>query len=177
MASVEELEAQLAAAKAVEGDVVDGNGGVYLTIRDEQFECRRVNVSWYIMKFARAQRKAQINIPKNMPQGPMRTELEEKRNSAGIELMAIMLDTVNCLLKPHERDRFENYMDTISETGLEPGELENAIGNVIAAVGGNEEGKADRSSDSLDSQQTTSESVRVISLSKATHADALPAKS
>lgn len=145
---IEKLEAQLEAAREAEaltGDI-DGEGGIYLTIKGEQFECRRVSVSWQMMKFAKAQRDANVVIPKGLPKDSQRfKDLSAKRNSAGMLMMAVMLETVNILLKPHERDRFDEFMETASMDGLEPNELENAIGEVIAAVGG-EQGKAQQHS-------------------------------
>ncbi len=181
MSTVDELEAKLAEAKAelatretengpaLEG-TIDGEGGIYLKIRDREFECRKVSTTWQMMKFAKAQRAANITIPSGLPKdSPKRKELEEKRNAAGMQLLELLLETAMILLKPHERDDFESYMDEISAEGLEPNELENAIGDVIAAAGG-EEGKAEPTtvSPSSASSGTHSENVRVISFSKDT---------
>lgn len=164
----EELKAELALLEskpAVEGEVYDGQGGIFLTIRGEDFECRKVSVSWQMMQFAKCQRQANVPIPSGLPEeSPKRKELEEQRSAAGMKMMSLLLDTMMILLKPHERDRFEAYMDQVSEDGLEQGELENAIGAVIAAAGG-EQGKAERttSQQSSASSETTSENVRVVS--------------
>lgn len=164
-----ELEGKKPANVVAENDVqegtIDGEGGIYLSIRGEDFECRRVSISWQMMQFAKAQRAANITIPSALPEdSPKRKELEEKRNEAGMKMMSLLLDSALILLKPHERERFEQYMDEVSEDGLELGELENAIGAVIAAAGG-QEGKAGptTSAPSSASSQTTSENVRVVS--------------
>ncbi len=187
--TVAELEAELASLKemqskqsvngddAVEGEIFDGKGGIFLTIRGEDFECRKVSVSWQMMQFARAQRAANIVIPSGLPEdAPKRKELEAKRSEAGMRMMSLLLDTVNVLLKPHERDRFEQYMDDASADGLEQGELENAIGAVIAAAGG-QQGKAEptTSTPSSASSGTTSEKPRVVSFRQG-GAKAVPAK-
>lgn len=176
MSKADELRAELATleaanqSSAVEGEVYDGQGGIFLTIRGRDFECRKVSVSWQMMQFAKAQRAANIVIPSGLPEdSPRRKELEEKRSAAGMKMMSLLLDTMMILLKPHVRDEFEEYMDEISEDGLEQGELENAIGAVIAAAGG-EQGKAERttSTPSSASSQTTSENVRVVSFKPGT---------
>lgn len=172
--SVEELEAELAELRSasnrvVEGTIHDGQGGIFLTIRGEDFECRKVSVSWQMMQFAKAQRAANITIPSALPEdSPKRKELEAKRSEAGMRMMSLLLDTLTVLLKPHERERFESYMDEISAEGLDQGELENAIGAVIAAAGG-EQGKAEQttSAQSSASSQTTSEKPRVVSFRQA----------
>lgn len=182
MRTAAEIRAELALveSQSVSGDVVDGEGGIYLTIAGENFECRRVSVSWQMMQFARAQRAANITIPSGLPEdSPKRKELEEARAAAGMKMMALLLDTCMVLLKPAERARFESFMDetSASEEGLSQGALEKAIGEAIAAAGG-EEGKADRTtaSQSSASSGTTSEKPRVISFNRATAEDALPEK-
>lgn len=148
---------------------IDGEGGIYLEVGGERFECRRVSTSYQMMKFADAQRKAQVSIPSGLPKESDRyKELAAKRNAAGMAMMAIMLETVMILLKPYERERFDEFMTDISMgEGLAPQELENAIGDVIAAAGG-EEGKEEpnTASQSSDSSGTTKENVQVYSLSK-----------
>lgn len=166
--------------ETVSGDVVDGQGGIYLAIRGEQFEARRVGTSWQMMQFAKAQRAANVTIPKGLPEdSPRRKELEEKRNSAGMDMMRLLLETCMVLLKPHERDRFSEFMDDASmdAQGLGQGELETAIGAVIAAAGGEaDKGKADTpiASPYLESPRITPENSRVISQQPVTHEDALP---
>lgn len=175
MSRAEELRAELARIEnneAVTGDVVtEPSNGLELVIKGEAFACRRVSTSWQMMQFAKAQREASITVPKNMPEGPQRTKLEERRNNAGMAMMALLLDTAMILLQPHERDRFRAFMDEISysDEGLDQGELENAIGNVIAAAGG-ESGKAERPTASHSSASPTKdkESIQVISLDKGT---------
>lgn len=185
MKTREELEAELALLQsntpAVSGEVVDPpSNGLELVIHGEAFQCRRVSTTWQMMKFAKARQAAAITIPKGMPEGPKRTELEEKRNEAGMAMLATLRDTAMVLLKPGERARFEAFMDELSESedGLDNGELENAIGTVIAAAG-DEAGKAEASptvAHSSNGSPTTNESVRVISSSKVMPEDALPAK-
>lgn len=177
---IERLEAELAALRgkdsadsAVEGDVVTPpSDGLVLMIKDEEFACRRVGTSWQMMQFAKAQQAANTTIPSRLlPDDPRRKELEEKRNSAGMKMLATLYDTAMVLLQPHERDRFRDFMDdeSMSEDGIKPGELEEAIGNVIAAAGG-EKGKADTrtSRPSSESSPSTSQSTRVISFDKGT---------
>lgn len=174
MATKAEMELELAqlrakveqqnSTEALGGDIDGENDGLFLNIRDELFECRRIDVSYQMMKFAVAQRKANVNIPKNMPQGAARKALEEKRNQAGMSLMDTMLTTVLALLKPHERDRFDEFMNdlALSDNPLDPGEFQQQIGEVIAAAGG-QKGKGRKapitSSPSSSSSQTTSESL------------------
>lgn len=168
-------------AESVTGDVVTpASDGLELVIGGEAFACRRVSTSWQMMQFAKAQRAANVTIPKNLPaDSPRRKELEEKRNTAGMAMMALLLDTAFILLQPHERDRFREYMDelSMSDEGIEPGALENAIGDVIAAAGG-ESGKAERrtSAQSSTSQTIDAENIPVVSLHRATVADKQPAQ-
>lgn len=178
MNSIEDRKAELARQLAeldaeqglpIEGTDIDGDGGVYLTIGDEQFECRRVSTSYQMMKFAKAQREAQVHIPSGLPKESEKYKaLTAKRNAAGMAMMATMLETITILLKPHERERFDTYMTDVSMgEGLEPNALENAIGEVIAAVGG-EQGKAGQNtaSPSSDSSETTNVNVVDYSFSK-----------
>ncbi len=149
---------------------------IYLDLGEEKFECRRVAITWQMMKFAVTQRNARVQIPTHLPEEhPKRKAAEEKRNAAGMELLAIMHDTILILIKPDERDRFEEFMSTAE---LKPNELESAIGSVISQLGGADdtEGKPQQeSSDSVDSQNTTSQTSRVISFApdtaKASFAD------
>lgn len=173
MNEIEEREAP------VEGNVVDGQGGIFLTIRDEEFEIRRVSITYPMMKFAQARRKAEIRVPEHLPKDdPRRVKAEEKRNEAGMEIMALLLDATNILLKPSERDRFDQFMTelSMSDEGLKPGELETAISDAMATVGGaDEQGKAeDTSSTSSNGSPTTKPNVRVISSRKVTPEDGLP---
>lgn len=176
MSRAEELRAELARienTEALSGDVVtEPSNGLELVIKGEAFACRRVSTSWQMMQFAKAQREANISIPKGMPaDSPKRKELEERRNNAGMAMMALLLDTAMILLQPGERDRFRLFMDTVSysDDGLDQGELENAIGDVIAAAGG-ERGKAEQPTASHSSTLPQSEigNIRVISLDRAT---------
>jgi hypothetical protein len=183
MSTADELRAELARLEQdqpVSGEVVDGHGGIQLVVRGESFECRRVSTSWQMMQFAKAQRESRITVPKGLPEdSPKRKELEERRNNAGMRMMALLLDTCMILLKPGERQRFEDFMDAASadDEGLESGELENAIGDVIAAAGG-EQGKAEPiiASQSSVSSGTTNENVRVISFNKDGAETSLPDK-
>lgn len=151
--------------------VVTGEVGVapsvYLTVGGQKFLCRRVSVTWQLMQFAKAQQAANITVPRNLPEDhPKRKELEEKRNAAGMKLLSTMYDTIMKLLDPRERDSFEDFMSTAD---LEPDELEKAIGDVISAIGNDDEsGKPqEASAHSSASHQPTNDSVRVISLGQA----------
>lgn len=166
---IEELNARLR-NESVSGEVVTPpSNGLVLIVRDHEFECRRVGTSWQMMQFAKAQQAANITIPKGMaPDHPRRKELEEKRNRAGMLMLSTLHDTAMTLLKPSERESFRSYMDelSLSDEPLMPGELEEAIGNTIAASAGEEPGKADTPTPrhSSESSPTTSEPVAVISL-------------
>lgn len=145
---------------------------IYLTIGKEMFECRRVAITWQMMKFAVIQRQARIKVPEYLDEtDPKRVAVEERRNAAGMELLAIMHDTIMLLIRPEERDRFEEFMMSAE---LLPNELESAIGNTIAQLGG-AEGKPVQaeSSDSVDSPNTTSQTSRVVSFSQDTPKDEL----
>lgn len=159
--------------ETVTGEVVTPpSNGLELIVKGVGFECRRVGTSWQMMQFSKAQQAASITIPKGLPEdSPRRKELEEKRNEAGMRMLSALFDTAMVLLKPHERDRFREFMDaeSMSEDGIKPGELEEAIGNVIAAAAG-EQGKAGMGiqAPSSDSSQTTSMSVAPGLLDKGT---------
>ncbi len=165
---------------AQEGTIDGAHDGLNLYIRDEVFACRRVDVSYQMMMFAQAQRKAQVPIPKNMPDGPAKEALKDKRNQAGMSLMDTMLSTVQALLKPAERDRFHQFMMDISltENPLKPGEFQEAIGEVISAAGG-QQGKEKpgetTSSPSSSSSETTNVSYADFSSDKAGVKDKRPA--
>lgn len=177
----QEIDKFNAANASVAGEVVTpASNGLELVIRGEGFACRRVSTTWQMMQFAKAQREANIQIPKGLPEDhPRVKDLQEKRNNAGMAMMALLLDTAFILLQPHERDRFRMFMDevTLSDEGLAPGELENAIGEVIAGAGG-ESGKPERrtSAPSSTSRTIDAENIPVISLSKATPEVAPPAQ-
>lgn len=187
MSEIDDLKAELARLEnektpdTVEGTVVDGEGGLFITIRDESFEIRRVSVSYPMMKFAQARRKADVHIPESFHKDdPRRKRMEEKRNEAGMEIMALLLDAMQILLKPKERERFDQYLTelSMSDEGLKPGELEDAIGEAMSLVGETtDKGKAgdNSSSSSSNSSPATSENVRVISSNKVTPMDGLPA--
>ncbi len=164
----------------VEGTVHDGQGGIFLLVRDEAFEIRRVSISYPMMKFAQARRKAEVRIPKHLPEEhPQRKKAEETRNNAGMEIMALLLDATQILLKPHERERFDQYMMELSMTdeGLKPGELEESISAAMAAVGEVDEGKPEStSSTSSNGSEKTSQNVRVISSRKVMPEDGLSMK-
>lgn len=186
MSEIDDLKAELARLEnekttPIEGTVVDGEGGLFVTVRDESFEIRRVSVSYPMMKFAQARRKAEVHIPAGWAKDdPRRKKLEEKRNEAGMEIMALLLDAMQILLKPKERDRFDSYLTelSMSDEGLKPGELEEVIGHAMSLVGDAEDkGKAADSSSSSSSNGSheTSENVRVISSTRVTPMDGLPA--
>lgn len=171
MATADELRAELARVEnstAVEGDVVTPpSNGLVLIIKDEEFECRRVGTSWQMMQFSKAQQAASITIPKGLPEDhPRRIELEEKRNAAGMKMLSALYDTAMVLLKPSERERFKDFMDEqgLSEEGIDNGELEQAIGNVIAAAGG-EQGKAGTATSQPSSHSSTNTSTSVAHVS------------
>ena len=179
MATVEELEAQLKNLRddkaAIEPTDITDNDGIYLLIRDKSFECRRVSTTWQMMKFAQAQRDAQVEIPKGLPENSERYQLlNDKRSAAGLLMMSTMRETVMVLLKPYERERFEEYMEEVSLDGLEPSELENAIGDVIAVASGGL-GKAVPPTPTRYSESSgkTNENVQAISFAKDTGRDAV----
>lgn len=194
---LEALKAELAALKTKQSvdrvvdseeilapDSIDGaHDGLMLLIRDEAFECRRVDVSYQMMKFAVAQKKAGVVIPKGLDKDSQRyKDLMEQRNEAGMSLMATMLETVTILLKPAERGRFDNYMAEVSmsDNPLKPGEFQDAIGEVIAAVGGQEgKDKKERTTSSRSSSSSTETNVSYVDFSsdKAGVADKVPANS
>lgn len=164
----------------VEGDVVTPpSNGLVLIIKGEEFECRRVGTSWQMMQFSKAQQAASLTVPRDLghdakctcPHCKRRAEIEEKRNAAGMRMLSALYDTAMVLLKPSERDRFSTFMDEqgLTEDGIDNGELEQAIGNVIAAAGG-EEGKADTATSRPSSRSSTNMSTTVahVSSDKAT---------
>lgn len=167
---------------AVNGTVVDGEGGLFFTLRDEAFEIRRVSISYPMMKFAKARRKASVRVPDHLPEkDPRRVKAEEARNEAGMEIMELLLDAVNILLKPHERARFDEYVNelSMSDTGLKPGELEESINMAMSAVGEAEDkGKApgNGSPNSSTGERTTNTNSPVISSEPVTEMDGLPMK-
>lgn len=178
---IKELQSKVTTEDEPMSGTIDGaHDGLNLYIRDEVFECRRVDVSYQMMKFAVAQRKAQVAIPKNMPDGPRKTDMEAKRNAAGMSLMDTMLSTVMILLKPHERERFDAFMEELgmSEKPLLPGEFQEAIGEVISSAGG-QEGKDSKeettSSHSSSSSQTTNVTSVDFSSDRAGVENKLPA--
>lgn len=130
-------------------DVVEGtveDKGIYLVINGEHFKCRKVSVSWQMMNFAAAQKKARsIHVPEHLPEDDSRRkDAEERRNAAGLDAMVAMQQITLKLLKPEERERFDTFM---AENDVEPGVLEEAIGDVIAAIGAQDDdkGKAQQS--------------------------------
>lgn len=186
MATVEDIDVTRAQQiidehnKAVSGEVVTPpSNGLELVIKGEGFECRRVGTTWQMMQFSKAQQASNIAVPRpnghndncECPMCKRRKELEEKRNNAGMMMLSALYDTAMVLLKPAERDRFKAFMDdqAMSEEGIGAGELEEAIGNVIAAAGG-EQGKADTrtSQHSSASSTNTSTSVARVSPDKGT---------
>ncbi len=170
-------------SRAVEGDVVTPpSNGLVLIIKGHEFECRRVGTSWQMMQFSKAQQAASITIPKGLGAGhadncecgqcARKADLEEKRNAAGMKMLSALYDTAMVLLKPGERDRFREFMDEqgLTEEGIDNGELEEAIGNVIAAAAGETPGKAGTPTrpPSSDSSQSPNTSVVHASSDKAT---------
>lgn len=192
MATAKQVEARKAKLRAeleemdrennsLTGTIDGAHDGLTLNVRDESFECRHVDVSYQMMKFAVAQRKANVVIPTGLDKESQRyRDLSEQRNEAGMMLMATMLETVNILLKPHERQRFDTYMSEVSmsDSPLKPGEFQDAIGEVIAAAGG-QQGKDEKgqttSSPSYSSSTETSVSYVESSSEKAGVQDKVPA--
>lgn len=161
---------------ALEGTIelstdVDDDDGVYLILGTQMFGCRSVSVSWQMMKFAVAQRNANAPIPhpkdfenkKHLELCKSCADISKRRNDAGMSLMTTMHDTVLILLQPEERERFEEFMITAE---LEPEELENAIGNVIAAVGSGKGKAKGTSSHSSESSEKTQPPSRTISFGR-----------
>jgi hypothetical protein len=161
---------------ALEGSI-DGEGGVTLDVGDERFECRKVSVSWEMMKFAIAQTEARTRYAHPVDDeddDDARDEHNEtckscaaiavKRNDAGMRLMVIMHNVILKLLKPRERERFEEFM---VDAALKPNELEEAIGDVMSALGG-DKGKRKRRSHSSASEHKTNVPSRTISFDRAT---------
>lgn len=169
---IEQLNDRL---RAEQGEVVTPpSDGLCLIIKGEAFECRRVGTSWQMMQFSKAQQAANVRVPDPI-EGHVKEDngkkvdecdcgackkrraLEEKRNNAGMAMLATLHDTAMVLLKPSERDRFRDFMNdaSMSDEGIEPGELESAIGEVIAAAGG-EEGKAGTRTSRRSSTSSTS---------------------
>lgn len=127
---------------------------IYLEVDKEKFECRKTSVSWHMMQFGHAQREAsRIKPPHKEGECPKVEGEEDKkcaacltaieqRNQAGVDLMAAMRSLILKVIKPDERERFIHYMD--EDADLDEGELESAIGDVLAQLGGQDTQK-DRS--------------------------------
>lgn len=113
---------------------------VYLTVGNRSFPCRRVGVSWHMMQFGHAQRRAQrIRAPHPDEGGkPHDCDLCKKaqsdRTAAGMDMMDAMRALILKILRPEVRQDFEDFMD--NEADVEPNELEEAIGNTIGLLGG-----------------------------------------
>jgi hypothetical protein len=142
-------------SNVIEPTDIDGEGGVFLHVGGEAFECRKVSVTWHMMRFAKAQKAARaIKVPDHLPKdNPERKAAEEKQNELGMDLLAVMYDVIMVILKPHERERFEEFMSTAE---VKPQELEDAIGEAIAEIGGGK-GKVKQAttSPSVESQPNT----------------------
>lgn len=166
------LEGTIDAPRTPGNQVADDT--VYLTLGGHDFACRRVSISWQMMKFAVAQRDANAPIPhpKDYELETHRSackscsDIHKRRNDAGMTLMATMHDAVKILLRPDERDRFEDYMSTAE---LEPEELENAIGDAIARIGSQGKAKG-TSSHSSAQQEATPQHSRTISFAQGSEA-------
>lgn len=131
------------------------SNGLFLSVGEELFACRKISVSWHMMQFGHAQREASRIKPPHKDgecPGPYVNEEKEQckycaeasdqRSQAGMDLMAAMRSLILKVLKPEERDRFIRYMD--DEAELKEGELEEAIGDVLSQLGGQDKNK-DRS--------------------------------
>lgn len=104
---------------------------LYLVLPDNQFECRRVSMSWHLMRFTKAKSITEKEIPAHLPEDhPERARLDKVIGDANMSLFSILYDMSMNLLKPSERDRFCDYMETAE---LDNGVLETAI---ITAVNG-----------------------------------------
>lgn len=127
-----------------EGELEPTAKGVYLTLGGESFRCRNTSVSWHMMEFGAAQQKAARANPvhKDNDEGkpckcPACEEASKARAEAGMDMMAAMRKLILAVIVKSERDRFLKFMD---EAELDNGELEEAIGNVIAELGKQAEG-------------------------------------
>lgn len=124
---------------------------VYLILGERSFPCRRVGVSWHMMQFGHAQRKAQRirtphadvadpnDVSKKIPCACGQCKkAQSERTDAGMEMMNAMRALILKILKPEVKEDFVDFMD---EAELEPNELEEAIGNVIGRLGGQDPDK------------------------------------
>lgn len=161
---IETLNARLR-NESVDGEVVTPlSDGLCLIIKGESFECRRVGTTWQMMQFSKAQQAANIRVPKETGHAKdcechadkRRKELEDKRNDAGMLMLSALHDVAMVLLKPAERDRFREFMSDqgMTDEGIDPGELEEAIGKTIAAASG-ESGKAGGTTQAPSSDSST----------------------
>lgn len=140
--TITDLDKELDDALAIEGEVVDNT--VYLELQGEKFACRKVGLTWEMMKFAKAQRVAQLKAPHPAkdPEGLAHSckacdDIRSKQQEAGTDAMIGLHSMIIKVLKPTERDRFNMFMD---DAELEQNELESAIGDVIATFGGEADG-------------------------------------
>lgn len=93
-----------------------------LKIGEETFKTRRVSITWQLMTFQRAQRLAASDDP-------------DKREEGGAAVLGAMYALVKRVIAKDEWSRFEAYMD---DADIEPGALEEAIGEAIASLGAEE---------------------------------------
>lgn len=145
--TIVDLNQELDSALGEVDDEVDDN--IYLKLGAEQFACRTVGLTWEMMKFAKAQRVAQLKAPHPAVDGEGEPHtckackaVEDKKNAAGTDAMIGLHSMITKVLKPEERDRFNDFMD---DAELEPNELESALGEVVSELGkerDTDEGKA-----------------------------------
>lgn len=91
-------------------------------IGEETFKTRKVSITWQLMSFQRAQRLAA-------------SDDAAKREEGGSAVLGTMYALVKRVIAKDEWERFEAYMD---EADIEPGALEEAIGEAIASLGSEE---------------------------------------
>lgn len=119
--------------------VVPPDNTVYLIVGGRSFPCRRTGVSWHMMQFGHAQRKAQrIRAPHPEVDGKPHDcaqckQAQTTRTEAGMDMMDAMRALILKILKPDVKQDFEDFMD---EADIEPNELEEAVGDAIGRLGG-----------------------------------------
>lgn len=143
-AHVGEVVPQAVVATPLEDQEAPDNT-VYLIVGERSFPCRRTGVSWHMMQFGHAQRKAQ-RIRSPHADVPDSTDPNKKvpcvcdqckkaqaeRTEAGMDMMDAMRALILKILKPEHKQDFIDYMD---EADVEPNELESAIGDTIGRLG------------------------------------------
>lgn len=132
-----EVEDRAMSGEVIEATNIDGEGGIYVTLAGEKFECRRVDTTYQMMKFAKAQRLSRTYIPIHLKEDhPDRVKAEQIVAHARMASLECFLDIINRLLKPYERERFDAFME---DADLASGELTDAIQALMADVNGAKE--------------------------------------